>query len=98
MYKCHPRQQKIWCENGSCGTDNPWIAYIELTYPPRVRLWGPWENMFFVMSHKNKLKSDMLSLFFHPFLARPLLQILGDVQKNRFYVKVSANDDFHWHF
>ena len=47
-------------ESGPPGTANTSFSYMELTCPPRVRLWGPWKTMFHVMSHKKK---GMLSLF-----------------------------------
>ena len=35
------RQRRIPRESGPPGTASPSFAYMELTCPPRVRLWGP---------------------------------------------------------
>jgi hypothetical protein len=50
--KCHQRQRRIPRESGPYGTASTLFAYMELTCPPCVHLWGPWKTMFHVMSHK----------------------------------------------
>ena len=67
--KCHPRQWWILCENGPLGTANTSFACMELTCPPCVRLWGPWKNMFHVMSHKKRAQIGHVISVFLMFLA-----------------------------
>ena len=70
--KCHPRQRRIPRESGPPGTANTTFAYMELTCPPYVCLWGPWKTMFHVMSHKKRVQIGHVISVFLMFLARQL--------------------------
>ena len=54
--KCRPRQWRIPRESGPPGTAITSFAYMELTCPPCVCLWGPWKTMPHVMSHKKRAR------------------------------------------
>ena len=70
--KYHPHQRRIPCESGPPGTASTSFAYMELTCPPCVRLWGPWKTMFHVMSHKKRALFRHIIFVFLMSLARQL--------------------------
>ena len=71
-FRCHPHQQRIPRESAPSGTAGTSFAYMELTCPPCVRLWGPWKTMFHVMSHKKQGQIGQVISIFLIFLARQL--------------------------
>ena len=65
-----PYQRRLPRESGPLGTASLSFGYIELTWPPCVRLWGPWKTMFHMMPHKKEAQIGHVIFISLMFLAR----------------------------